>query len=231
MIKFVFRWAFRLVLLAVVLAIGLLLLKDKIARNLVEERVRQETGFDVKIGKLEFSLFAPRVTLENVVLYNPAEFGGSVFLDIPDLHIEYHQKPLALGKLHLKLLRLSLKEFHIVENLQGRTNLLDVVQKVAPEILGAPARKDAVYKFAGIDTLNLSVEDVRYTNMRLPKRNQAIKLGLRNDLTQNVRSEQDVAAILFKVLLRAGITIYSETKPAGVIAPTQPRLPQTNLRK
>ena len=64
MIKFVFRWAFRLVLLAVVLAIGLLLLKDKIARNLVEERIRKDTGFEAKLGKLEFSLFSPRVTVE-----------------------------------------------------------------------------------------------------------------------------------------------------------------------
>lgn len=219
-IKFVFRWAFRLLLLAVVLVIGVLLLKDRIARNLAEERVRKETGFDAKIGKLEFSLFSPRVTLENVVLYNPAEFGGSVFLDIPDLHIEYYKKPLALGKVHLKLLRLHFKEFHIVESQQGRTNLIDLLHQVAPEILGLPAKSDAIYKFAGIDTLNLSVDGVRYTNLRLPKRNQAMKLGLRNDLTQNVRTEQDVAAILFKVLLRAGITVYSDSKPRPV-APAQ----------
>ena len=72
MIKFVFRWAFRLVLLAMVLAIGLLLLKDNIARNLTEDRIRRDTGFDTRIGKLEFSLFSPRVSLENVVMVVPA---------------------------------------------------------------------------------------------------------------------------------------------------------------
>lgn len=214
MIKFVFRWAFRLVLLAVVLAIGMLLLKDNIVRNLTEERIRRETGFDAKIGNLEFSLFSPRVTLENVVIYNPAEFGGSIFLNAPDLHFEYNRKQLALGKLHLTLLRLHLTEFHIVENQHGRTNLLDVLHKVAPELLGSQFPAATRYKFAGIDTLNLSVDEIRYTNLRLPKRNQLVKLGLRNDLTQNVRTEQDVAAILFKVLLRAGITIYADRSPA-----------------
>lgn len=210
MIKFVFRWAFRLALLAVVLAIGALLLKDNIARNLTEERIRKETGFDAKIGRMKFSLFSPRVTLENLVIYNPVEFGGSVFLNVPDLHFEYNRKELALGKIHLSLLRLHLQEFHIVENQHGRTNLIDALQKAAPEFIGAPKTGVVELKFAGIDTLNLTVDEVRYTNLRLPKRNQEVKLGLKNDLTQNIRTEQDVTGLLFKILLRAGITFYAD---------------------
>ena len=217
MIKFVFRWAFRFVLLAVVLAIGMFLLKDNIARNLTEERIRRETGFDAKIGKLEFSLFSPRVTLENVVMYNPAEFGGSVFLNAPDVHFEYDRSKLALGKLHLTFLRLTLEEFHIVENQHGRTNLIDVLHKVAPEILGGGSGSGSKYTFAGIDTLNLSINEVRYTNLRLPKRNQELKLGLRNDLSHNLKTEQDVAGVLFKVLLRAGITLYAERTPTATV--------------
>lgn len=210
MIKFVFRWAFRLVLLAVVLVIGLLLLKDKIARNMVEERIRADTGFEAKLGKLEFSLFSPRVTVENLVIHNPAEFGGSVFLNAPDVHFEYDRSKLALGKVHLKLLRLHLVELHIVEGLNGRTNLIDVLQKVAPELLPGGGTKGAGYSFGGIDTLNLSLDEVRYSNLRLPQRNQVVKLGLKNDLSYNVKSEQDVAGVLFKVLFRAGITIYAD---------------------
>jgi hypothetical protein len=222
-IKFVFRWAFRLLLLALVLGIGFLLLKDNIARSLMEERVRRDTGFETKIGRLEFSLFAPRVRAENVMLYNPAEYGGSVFLDIPDLHIEYDRSRLALGKLHLNLLRLNLREFHIVESQHGRTNLVEILQKTVPELVGAAASPGInSYVFDGIDTLNLSVGTVRYTNLRLPKRNQVSKLDLQNDLTRNLRTEQDLSAIFFKVLLRAGIPIYTASKPTKVqaIAPS-----------
>jgi hypothetical protein len=217
-IKFVFRWAFRLLLLAVVLGIGFLLLKDNIARGLMEERVRRETGFDTKIGKLEFSLFAPRVRAENVVLYNPAEYGGSIFLDIPDLHIEYDRPRLALGKLHFNLLRVNLREFHIVENQHGRTNLLEILNKTAPELIGAASPSAArAYVFDGIDTLNLTVDTVRYTNLRIPKRNQVSRLNLQNDLTWNLRTEQDLTAILFKVLLRAGIPIYTDSRPPNTL--------------
>jgi len=230
-IKFVFRWAFRLLLLAVVLGIGFLLLKDNIARSITEERIRRDTGFDAKIGKLEFSLFAPRVRAENVVLYNPAEYGGSVFLDIPDLHVEYDRGRLALGKLHLTLLRLNLREFHIVESQHGRTNLVEILRKTAPEMIGAAAGSRLTeYVFDGIDTLNLSVGTVRYTNLRLPKRNQVSKLDLNNDLTHNVRTEQDLTALLFKVLLRAGIPIYTDSKP-GKAQPLQPPQPQPQRPK
>jgi hypothetical protein len=215
-IKFVFRWAFRLLLLVLVLGIGFFLLKDNIARNLTEERIRRETGFDAKIGKLEVSLFAPRVRLENVLLYNPPEFGGSLFLDIPDLHVEYDRNRLAMGKLHLKLLRLNLREVHIVESAQGRTNLVEILHKTAPELLVAKPGSAGGYVFDGIDTLNLSVGTVRYTNLRLPKRNQLAKLDMRDDLTQNLHSEQDFTAILFKVLLRAGIPIYADARPAKI---------------
>ncbi len=223
MIKFVFRWAFRLLLLALVLGIGLLLLKDNIARNLAEDRVRKQTGFDTRIGKLEFSLFTPRLRAENVVLYNPVEYGGSVFLDIPELNIEYDRSRLALGKLHLSLLRLNLREFHIVEGQQGRTNLLELLRNAAPEMVGAATGSGfSGYVFDGIDTLNLSVGTVRYTNMRLPKRNQVARLEMRDDLTHNLRTEQDLTAILFKVLLRAGIPIYSDIPPKAQLTPPAP---------
>jgi hypothetical protein len=220
-IKFVFRWAFRLLLLALVLAIGLLLLKDNIARSLTAERVRRDTGFDTRIGKLEFSLFSPRVSLENIVLYNPAEFGGSVFLDIPELHIEYDRKRLAMGKLRLNLLRLNLREFHIVESQEGRTNLIEILHKTAPELIGAVKGSGGGYVFDGIETLNLSVETVRYTNLRLAKRNQVSKVNLKNDLTHNLRSDEDLSAILFKVLLRAGIPIYTDSKPVKHAPPRE----------
>ena len=200
-------------MLAIVLGIGLLLLKDNIARNLTEERVRRETGFDARIGKLEFSLFSSRASLENVVVYNPAEYGGSVFLDIPHLHMEYDRKRLAVGKLHLNLVRMHLREFHIVESQHGRTNLVDILHKTAPELVGAAKASGDGYVFDGIETLNLSVDTVRYTNLRLPKRNQVSKVNLKNDLTQNLLTEQDLTAILFKVLLRAGIPIYPDSKP------------------
>lgn len=217
MIKFVFRWAFRLLVLAIVLAVAAVLLKDTAARALAEQRLRQETGLEARIGKLEFSLLEPKMRLENVVLYNPAEFGGSPFLDVPEMHVEYHRNELAYGRTRLKLLRLTVRELNIVESAAGRTNLVDVLNRVAPRSLSRNGKTNEA--FAGVDMLNLSVGKVRYTNLRLPKRNQEADVNLRNEIVQNIRTEQDLAAILFKVLLRAGITIYFDAKPPLATAP------------
>ena len=219
MIRFVFRWAFRFVLLAIVLAIGLLLLKDNMARSVAEQRIRQETGFEAKIGKLELGVFAPTVKLENFVLYNPAVFGGSAFLDIPELHVEYNPRKLPLEGIHVRLIRLKVAELHIVENNEGRTNIMDLLHKIAPNAIASKGNTNEGL-FSGIDMLNLSVGKVRYTNMRRPKRDQSINVRMENELIQNLRSEEDLAAVLFRVLLRAGIPIYYDTPKAAQQAST-----------
>lgn len=217
MIKFVFRWAFRLVLLAVVLVIGLLLLKDTLIKSLLERQLRQRTGLPARMEKMEVGLMTPTIAIQNLVLHNASEFGGSVFLDIPDLYLEYHPNDLPFGKMRLKLLRLQLREISIVENLQGQTNLVNFLTEVAPRAQGGKGEgSDGWFELSGIDLLNLSVGRVRYENLRLPRRNQDVQLNLQNQIIPNVRSEQDLTALLLKILLRAGITIYADS----------PRLPQ-----
>ena len=194
-------------LLAVVLVIGLLLLKDNLARSFAEQQIRRNTGFDTKLGKVQIGLLEPRVTFENLTLYNPPEFGGSAFFDAPDIHVEYVPSQLALGRVHLKFVRLNLRELNIVET-NGKTNLLELLRDIIPPSDTNSSTRSSRYTFTGIDLLNLSIGRIRYIDPRRPKRNQDIQLGLENHLVHNVRSEVDFANILLKLLFRAGITIY-----------------------
>src|SRR5215218_3075556 len=106
--KFVFRWIFRLFILVLILVIAGILLLDTIAKAVAEYRIKRETGLDVKIGKLEIGILNPKVTIENFVIYNSAEFGGSPLIDMPELHVEYDRPALLSHKLHYKLVRLNL---------------------------------------------------------------------------------------------------------------------------
>src|ERR1041385_6419818 len=72
--KWLFKWALRLVLLVVALVVVLLLSKDTIFRIVIENRIRSRTGLDVKIGKYSSSIFSPVITIENLRIYNTAEF-------------------------------------------------------------------------------------------------------------------------------------------------------------
>ncbi len=215
MIKFIFRWAFRFLILAIVLVVALLLLKDQILKSVAESQIRKSTGMDVKIGSLSMSLTRPVFDLENFVLYNTAEFGGGAFLDVPDLHLEFY--PNATKKeLRFKLVRMNVRELNIIESRDGRTNITSITG--ALDRLQTGKTNSGDFNFKGIDTLNLTVGKMRYVSLRDPRKNQEINLALQNEIVQNVRSWNDMAGILFKVIIRAGVTIIMDQP-----RPIQPR--------
>src|SRR5215469_14411943 len=108
--KRIFKWAFRLAIVLVVTVVLLLVFKDTIVRVIVENQIRHETGMDVKIGRVSSGLLSPVATIENFKLYNTAEFGGTEFLIIPELHVELDADALREQKIRIKLLRLNLAE-------------------------------------------------------------------------------------------------------------------------
>jgi hypothetical protein len=210
MIKFIFRWAFRFLILAIVVVVALILLKDTIIKNIAESQIRKSTGMDVKIGAMHVGLTRPVFNVENFVLYNTADFGGGTFIDVPDLYMEM-QPDAKKGELRFKIVRMNVRELNIIENLQGRTNITSVAGALDTLQKNRTNSNDKIFK--GIDTLNLTVGKIRYINMRVPKRNQEFNLALQNEVVLNVRTWEDMAAIIFKVLLRAGVAIYFDTPP------------------
>lgn len=208
--KFLFRWAFRLLVLLLVLAVALVLLKDTLVKSLAENRLQAETGLEVRIGRLEVGLMTPTLTIEDFVLYNTAEFGGSPFVDLPEIHVEYDRQDLALQRLHLKLLRFHLRELNIVENQQGQTNLaviFDRLQSNPPD--KSKAAQGAGLEFDGIDTLNLSLGKIKYSNLKSPKKSKEFDLDIRNEIVTNVKSQDDLAEAVVRILLRKGVTILT----------------------
>ena len=120
MIKWVFKWLFRLFILAVVLVVIAVLSVDPLLKALTEKHIRNATGMDAEIGRFSLGLIEPTVTIQNFKLYNSPDFGGTPFLDLPEIHVEYD--PLALSKheLHLTLLRFNLGELDVVKNEAGK---------------------------------------------------------------------------------------------------------------
>jgi uncharacterized protein involved in outer membrane biogenesis len=129
--KWLFKWIFRLTILLVALVVALVLSKDAILKALVERQIRAQTGMDVKIGSFSVGILSPVVDIAKFKLYNPPEFGGTPFLDVPELHVEYDPVALAGGKIHIKLLRLTLAELNVVKNGTGHTNLATVRWKTS----------------------------------------------------------------------------------------------------
>jgi uncharacterized protein involved in outer membrane biogenesis len=204
--KRLIKWLLRLVLVVVVLVVLVLVFKDSVFRVVAENRIRAQTGMDVKIGKFSSGIFSPVVTIENLKLYNTAEFGGTLFLDIPELHIELDSIALAQRKLRITLVRLNLAELDVVKNEAGQTNIFRIKNKVQ----GGGSKKNGLqealgnFQFDGIDVLNLSLGKAKFIDLKDAKNNREIRVDLQNQIFKNVKSDADVYGILFLVWLRSG---------------------------
>lgn len=197
---------FRLAAAAAAVALLLLLTKDFMVRTIAERRIRQQTGLGVRIDRCAFNPLASAVTLEGLKLYNTPEFGGGLFLDIPEVSIELDQFSLLRRQLRLTLLRCHVAELGIVRNETGHTNVISILNKVRDQAANRKRTGTDWHElnFGGIDVLNLTIDKERYTDLRDRRNDREISVGVRNQVFRNVNSEADVYGIVVILWLRSG---------------------------
>ena len=204
--KFIFKWLLRLFILAVVLVVIFLLSLDTILRVVIQNRIRAQTGMDAEIGKFSLGLAEPTVTIKDFKLFNPPSFGGTPFLDIPEIHVEYDRAALARRELHLNLLRFNLGELDIVKNEAGQTNIFSIASLPAVKKPGKKEKSfsdQTGYTFTGIDVLNVSVGTAKYIDLKDQKNNREQKIGLENMVMKNVKTGTDLAGLAVLLALRS----------------------------
>ena len=224
MFKWLLKWLFRLFLLAVVLVVILLLSLNSILRIAVEHRIRAQTGMDAEIGKFSVSLVEPTVEIQNLQLFNPPSFGGTPFLNIPEIHVEYDRAALARHELHITLMRFNLGELDIVKNEAGQTNIFALGVPLTAKNAGGGAaglKRETGYDFKGIDVLNVSIGKVRFIDLQDEQNNREQTIGIENLVIKNVKSPADL------VSLGALIWLRSDHMIGLSVAPPQPG-PDTN---
>jgi len=207
--KRLIKWLFILVLLVVGLVVGLLLSKDAILKATVEQQIRSQTGMDVSIGRLSLGLLSPVVTIENLTLRNTPEFGGTPFLDIRELHLEYDREALKQRKLRIKLLRLNLEELTVVRNSNGVTNL-STMNAPAPT---KPTKLLGDVEFSGVDVLNLSLGKIQLIDLKEPRNNRLRNVNLQNQIFHNVRTPGDLYGVLVLLWMRSGGSGFISVNP------------------
>ena len=212
MIRFFIRWAFRLFVLAIVLVVVFVLSFDSIMRVFMEHRIRAQTGMDAEIGRVSIGLLEPRVEILDLKLYNPPDFGGTPFLSVPEIHVEYDRAALATSKLHLTLVRFNLGELDIVKNQTGQTNLFGLVlgsplQKSTgpgPSPAVAELQRQTGLTFQAVDYLNVSIGTFKYIDLKDSRHNRTQKIGIDNYVMKNVKGPADLAGLAFLIALRSG---------------------------
>jgi hypothetical protein len=213
MIRWLFKSVFRLVIslvtLAVVGIVVLLLSYNSILRVAIERSIREQTGMEAEIGRFHLALTEPTVEIQNLEIYNPTNFGGTPFLDIPEIHVEYDRASLMRREIHITLLRFNLGELDIVKNQAGQTNIFALGLSLPAKKSGgsnnavANLKTQTGYDFKGIDTLNVSIGTAKFIDLKDPQNNREQNIGLENVVIPNVKSPADLAGLGALVYLRS----------------------------
>ena len=212
--KWIFKWLLRLfiaaVALVVVAVIVLLLTYNSILRVAMERQIRAQTGMDVEIGSLKIALISPTMDIRNLKIHNSTDFGGTPFLDIPEIHVEYDRAALARREIHIKLLRFNLGELDIVKNQAGRTNIFLPRIKLPAQKSGgggdntlANFKKQSGYDFTGIDMLNVSIGKVKFIDLKDPQNNREQTIGIDSLVIPNVKSPTDLMGLAADIALHS----------------------------
>jgi uncharacterized protein involved in outer membrane biogenesis len=199
------RWALRLFILLVILVVAAILLLNTAVKQLLESRLRTATGMDAEIGSVDVGLLSPTMTIDNFKLYNTADFGGSIFIDMPELHIEYDPFALRSRVLHFTLVRLNLAEISLIQDKKGRLNVQGLENSSQAASKG---NSPSQLQFTGIDTFNLTLGKFRMSNLA-NGREQEIDFGIKNQILHNVKSQSDLAAINLMMAARGAMTSRS----------------------
>jgi uncharacterized protein involved in outer membrane biogenesis len=210
--KRIFKWLIGLFIAAVVLVIvaviALLLSYNSILRVAMERQIRAQTGMDAEIGSLHIGLISPVAEIKNFKLHNSPDFGGTPFLDIPEIHVEYDRDVLARREIHIKLLRFNLGELDIVKNQAGKTNIfmgglkLPATNSAAGNPL-ADFKKQSGYEFTGIDMLNVSIGRVKFIDLQNQQNNREQVIGIDELVIPNVKSTTDLLGLAAAIALHS----------------------------
>jgi len=220
-VKWLFKWLLRLVLVLVALLMLLLVCKDSLLRLVAQQRIRSQTGMDVEIGKFSSGIFSPVVTIENLKLYNTAEFGGTLFLAVPEIHFELDPGDLVHHRIHVTLMRFNLAELDVVRNEMGQTNFVGILNQARTKTTGRSDLRKVLqgFQFTGIDVLNLTFGKAKFTDLKDARNNREISVNLQDQIFKNVKSKQDLSGILFMIWLRSGGNFsFAPTKLTSISA-------------
>ena len=173
-----------LVIIAAALALGLA--KDMVIKVSVEKGVEAVTGLKLDIGSFRSGLINSLVDIRNLRLFNPAGFRDRMMADVPQVYVAYDLPSIMKGKVHLREVRLNLKEFLVVKNEDGVLNLNSLKVVKARKEDGLSGKKTAGRAPGiGIDKLRLKVGKVVYKDYSAGGKPRVVEYGVNIDEEYN----------------------------------------------
>jgi hypothetical protein len=221
MIKWIFKWLLRLFILAVILIVVFFLSLNSILRVVIEHNIRAQTGMDAEIGRFKIGVLEPTIEIQNLKIYNPPSFGGTPFLNIPEIHVEYDRAALAKHEIHVTLMRFNLGELDIVKNEAGLTNLFSLGGGVPVKNPGGGQpkidfKKQTGYDFKSVDVLTVWIGTAKYIDLKDQRNNRTQKIDIEGWPLRNVKSQADLMPLMVFAELRSNYFFSSTLGPKNL---------------
>ena len=142
-----------LVVLLVIPFVG----RNVIARKSVEYGAKKMTGFPLEIGSVDLGLLSSKVDVHDLKLMNPPEFPEKMFVDMPQLYVDYRLGSMISGAPHINDMLINIKQLVIVKNNQGESNAQKLKGVVSPS--GGSSKSSKSSKYA-VDRLRVHIGTV-----------------------------------------------------------------------
>ena len=204
------RWIAGVAASAGVVAVGLMLVSDRLIKAAVERGIEQETGLRAEIGTFEMQKGAGIIRIQDLKLRNSAEFDGALMAHIPEAYVEFDTALAVKMKLHFKNIRLNFAQLNILKNGAGQLNLDGVGQVVRErQRLRHEQGTGSPFEFAGIDRMELTLGQVVHTDLQHPGQATTLDLGLKDEVVTHLKTVEDIekwtGALVFKILMRISL--------------------------
>jgi len=151
-----------IVVWVVVALFALSIAKDLIVKISVEKGVEFATGLKIGIRSMNVGIFKTAVRIKGLKVFNPRQFKDRLMVDMPEIYVDYDLPAILTGNIHLKNLRINLKEFVVVKNQKGELNLNSLKVAGGGKEGEKPAGKDGKEIKMQIDLLELKIDKAFY---------------------------------------------------------------------
>jgi uncharacterized protein involved in outer membrane biogenesis len=215
--KRLLRWTAGITAVLFVVTVALLFGRNWLLKQVAIRSVEVNTGLRAEIGRIHSGLRSPFLQLQQVKLYNQPEFGGGLLLDAPEFFASFDAALAAAGRLNFTEMRVSIAELTVIRDAQGRLNLEQVekeYRKRDEERRRRRGKNTNELEFAGIERLDVSIGRILYVDHEKPKRNAVLRIGLTNEVTTTIKTEDDLlkwtGSIIFRVLAEQLVEALNE---------------------
>lgn len=197
-------------ILILFVVIALALARNFIVKAAIIKGVEVAAGVEVKIGGVDIGLFKPYARISSLKVYNPDQFTDRLMADIPQIYLDYDFGGILKNKVHLKKLKIEIKELAVVMNERGKLNI-NSLAFLLPKPGGAKSPE------VKIDVLALKIDKVvsRVYLPALKAKTAELNLNL-DEAFHDVTNPSKVGGeILKKILSRTNISGLASLDVSG----------------